>query len=53
MILDSSNDVHVENHKDNEDEEEEFDMDTLDENASLEPSITIDEEDSDKEEVNT
>ncbi len=41
MILDTSDDVHDENLGD---DEVEFDMDTLDENASLEPSITIDEE---------
>jgi len=46
MILDTSDDVHDENLGD---DEVEFDMDTLDENASLEPSITIDEEVSDDE----
>ena len=47
MILDSSNDVPV--GVDDDDDEVEFDMDTLDDNASLEPSITIDEEISDEE----
>jgi hypothetical protein len=45
MILDSSNGVPDGDLGD----EEEFDMDTLDENASLEPSITINEEVSDEE----